>query len=58
MSVENDKVCCNCRHNIRTGEPGKVTCHCDIDDSYIGYIRCMEGWCRHWALDKWEDKHG
>ena len=46
------RVCCNCRHNIRTGEPGNVQNHCDIDGSNIGYVQCMEGWCRRWASDK------
>lgn len=52
MSVENNKVCCNCKHNIRTGEIGNIQCHCDIDSSYIGYIQCMEYWCRHWSKEK------
>ena len=51
MSVENGKVCCNCRHNIRTGEVPKIECHCDIDNSYIGYVQCMEGWCKHWSKE-------
>lgn len=52
MSVENNKVCCNCRHNIRTGELGNIQCHCDIDNQYIGYVQCMEYWCRHWSKEK------
>lgn len=52
MSVENGKVCCNCRHNIRTGEVPKIECHCDIDNSYIGYVQCMEHWCRHWSKER------
>lgn len=58
MSVETGKVCCNCRHNIRTPKDDvHVMCHCDIDNHYIGYVQCMEGWCRHWATDKkyWEE---
>ena len=53
MSVENGKVCCNCRHNIsKLKEPYYVVCHCDIDNHYISYIECMTGWCRHWSKDK------
>ena len=52
MSVENGKVCCNCRHNIRIEENDRIRCHCDIKDKYMGYIEVMEGWCRHWATDK------
>jgi len=56
MSVENNKVCCNCRHNIRTGEIVNIQCHCEIDGSYIGYVQCMEHWCRHWSKDKEEEE--
>lgn len=52
MSVENGKVCCNCRHNIRHFNKDKGGAHCDIDNHYIGYVACMEYWCRHWASDK------
>lgn len=53
MSVENGKVCCNCRHDIRTKDKsGDIKNTCDIDGSYIGYVRCMTGWCRHWAKEK------
>ena len=30
----------------------KVTCYCDIDSSYLGYIVVMTHWCKHWAKDK------
>lgn len=59
MSVENGKVCCNCRHNSRqvvTVHPSRIECHCDLDNHYIGYIECMEYWCRHWAKER--DKVG
>jgi len=52
MSVENGKVCCNCRHNIRHYEDECGVCYCNIDNHYIGYFECMEGWCRHWAKEK------
>ena len=57
MSVENGKVCCNCRHNIRTG--GKidfVKCRCDIDGSWLSYVTVMTHWCRHWSKDKAESE--
>ena len=59
MSVENGKVCCNCRHNIRLVETvyqAIIECHCDIDNHYIGYVECMEYWCKHWSKEK--DKVG
>lgn len=52
MSVENGKVCCNCRHNKRVVSENRDECQCEIDDHYIGYIECFEGWCRHWAREK------
>ena len=56
MSEENGKVCCNCRHNIRKREvmfqETFINCYCDIDNHYIGYIECMEDWCRHWAKER------
>ena len=60
MSVENGKVCCNCRHNVRKKDihNGGTICLCDIDnDRYLGYTEVMTGWCRHWAKDK-EVKNG
>ena len=58
MSEENGKVCCNCWHNIRHRDiHDQVMCICEVDDHYIGYMECMEGWCRHWASDekKWKE---
>jgi len=49
----NEKVCCNCRHNIRKKDKdGRIECECDIDNSYIGYVQCMNYKCRHWAKEK------
>ena len=49
-----DKVCCNCRHNIRDKdkESGNITCRCEVDNSYIGYVQCMEYKCKHWSKEK------
>ena len=54
MSVENGKVCCNCRHCIRVERPHEFTStYCEIDNMrYIGYVECLEGWCRHWAMER------
>ena len=52
----NEKVCCNCRHNIRKNKSGRIECECEITKEYIGYIQCMNSRCRHWAKEKkWED---
>ena len=53
MSVENGKVCYNCRHNIRSKEKkyNMIVCHCDIDNAHLSYPEVMTGWCRHWAKD-------
>lgn len=52
MSVENNKICLTCRRNIRSVESDVIVCRCKIDGHIIGYIECMEGWCRRWAKDK------
>jgi hypothetical protein len=42
----------NCRHNIRKEKPsGNIECVCEITNEHIGYVKCFEGWCRHWAKD-------
>lgn len=56
MSEENGKVCCSCGHNVRTDTKHGVECNCDIDGHYIGYIECMEHWCRRWKRDRTWDK--
>lgn len=43
-----DKVCCNCKHNIRTGKIDNIKCHCELDNSYIGYVKCMVYRCEYW----------
>lgn len=43
------RCCCNCRHDIRTGDEAYIECHCEIDGHYINYVQTFEGWCRHWA---------
>lgn len=53
MSVENGKVCCNCRHCIRVKLPEYGTiCHCEVTGNDMGYVQVMDGWCRHWAKEK------
>ena len=47
--MSEERVCCNCRHNIRTGIDGNILCTCDIDNHSIGYVACFEHWCRHWS---------
>ena len=60
MSVENGKVCCNCRRCIRIADSNNnsyIHCYCEVKKRYISYFQVMEGWCRHWATDekKWEE---
>ena len=58
MSIENGKVCCNCRHCIRKHNVyGFVDyCYCDIDDWHLSYEQVMTRWCRHWSTnaEKWK----
>jgi hypothetical protein len=47
------RKCVNCRHNIRKEKPsGNIECVCEITNEHIGYVKCFEGWCRHWAKQK------
>lgn len=56
MSVENCKVCCNCKHCIREWDAdGHCDLHCEIDGHYIGYVECHEGWCKHWCKERRAD---
>ena len=56
MEKERKRVCCNCGNNIRTGELSNIKCHCTIYGHYIGYIKCFEGWCKHWKKGKkWDN---
>ena len=56
MSEANEKVCYNCKHNIRTSETLNIKCHCDINGSWLSYITVMTHWCRHWSKDKAESE--
>lgn len=51
-SNNEEKVCCNCRHNIRWGDLANIQCRCELDKHYIGYVECMTMRCRHWAKEK------
>lgn len=52
MSESNGKVCCNCRHRIRSG----CSSYCEVTGAYLHYQTVMEGWCRHWSKDhRWDD---
>ena len=44
-----ERKCVNCRH--RTLDSLRRS-RCEIDGHYIGYLECFDGWCRHWAKDK------
>ncbi len=55
------RCCCNCGHDIRkaikVGNIIRVANYCEIDGHCIGYVECMEGWCRHWKKErKWENE--
>ena len=57
MSVENEKVCCNCRHCIR-GHDEKydmVVCYCEVNKVYLSYAEVMAGWCSGWKGEQNED---
>ena len=52
------RVCCNCRHNKRTGIAPRIECHCDLDGSWLSYVTVMTHWCPHWAKDDFETENG
>lgn len=55
MDKERKRNCVNCGNNIRTpreDNPCRIECHCKLDGHYIGYVKCFEGWCKHWCKDK------
>ena len=59
--MSENRVCCNCRHNIRIKEvDGRIKCECEIDHSYIGYVACMNYKCDKWESDEeyWKEKKG
>lgn len=54
MSEETGKVCCNCRHCIRSrDEKYDITvCRCKKYDRYLSYAEIMSGWCKAWKKEK------
>lgn len=54
MSVENGKVCCNCRYCIRERDEETLytKCHCEVSGEYLGYLSVMSDWCMHWSREK------
>jgi len=58
MSVDNGKVCCNCRHCIRSHDDKYdiIVFRCDVHDRYLSYAEVMRGWCRRWAKERRADE--
>jgi len=54
MSVKNNKICCNCRHCIRSRDPkyNIIVCRCEVKGRYLNYASVMEGWCKRWSKEK------
>lgn len=51
--MSENRKCVNCRHNIRKEKSnGNIGCVCEITNTNIGYVKCFEHWCRHWAKEK------
>lgn len=57
MSVETGKVCCNCRHCIRSHDDkyDMTVCRCEIDNEQLSYMQVMAGWCKHWSKERREE---
>lgn len=58
MSVENGKVCCNCRHCIRDKDKDGFVrrCLCEIDNTRLEYIQVLTGFCRRWAKEEEDER--
>lgn len=56
--MSKERVCCNCRHNIREKDKKYkvIICRCEVKNIYLSYATVMEGWCKHWAKEKQEVK--
>ena len=54
MSVENSKVCCNCRHCIREHDENydMIVCRCERYNRYLSYAEVMSGFCKRWVKVK------
>ena len=54
MSAENNKVCCNCRHCIRSHDKKYdiIVCRCEVHDVYLSYARVMGSVCKKWVNEK------
>lgn len=48
------RKCVNCRHRILS--EGNVSSFCQIDGHFIHYADVFDGWCRHWAKQKIDEK--
>lgn len=50
MSVENGRVCCNCRHCIRSRDDkyNMIVCRCEVFDRYLSYAQVLAGCCERW----------
>ena len=54
MSVENGKVCCNCRHCIRSEDQkyNIIVCRCEVFGRYLSYADVMASCCERWEKKK------
>ena len=54
MSVKTGKVCCNCRHYVKSNDEkyNRIVYRCDKYDRCLSYVDVMTGWCRRWAEEK------
>lgn len=50
-----EECCCSCKHNKRIPEAKFISCHCDVDGHYIGYVANFESVCKMWESAESED---
>lgn len=54
MSVDNGKVCCNCKHCIRSRDEkyDMIVCHCDVHKMYLSYAQVLGSVCSEWGREE------
>lgn len=51
-----ERLCVNCRRNIRIKNKSGIECRCEVDGHYIGYVATFTERCRKWAKEEKEEK--
>ena len=54
MSVDTSKVCCNCKHCIRSRDEkyDMIVCYCDVHKMYLSYAQVLGSVCGDWEKEE------